>query len=186
MLATWLAGLKASALGQLGRIERASKKRGLEFAVFDCFSCHHAIYSGSVYEQRPVPGKAGDIPLDLSALKVLTIADPRIKIPSELTFSPRKGDNEKLLATVRDLKGRVEAVSIIPGAKQRYLDNLKDYLGQVAAGKAYSPRVEMLLLVMALQTLGEAQIGVELNRALELGARYDQKRCAQLALASVK
>lgn len=185
-LATWLAGLKASALGQLGRIERASEKRGLEFAVFDCFSCHHAIYSGSVYEQRPAPGKAGDIPLDLSALKVLTIADPRIKIPAELTFSPRKGDNEKLLATVRDLKGRVEAVPILPGDKQRYLDNLKDYLGEVAAGKAYSPLAEMHLLVMALRTLGGAEIGAELDRALKWGTSYDQKRCAQLALESVR
>ena len=73
---TWVLGLRAAAASALRGVERAAadRDRWPEFAVFDCYSCHHAIQSGSVYETQDPPGKPGDLPLDLAPLKVLLVA----------------------------------------------------------------------------------------------------------------
>ena len=69
----WAEGLRAGAVAELERIARAGidKRNWIEFAVFDCYSCHHPIYQGSAYELRRKGGKPGDLPLDLATLRVL-------------------------------------------------------------------------------------------------------------------
>ena len=69
----WVEGLREGAVAELRRIDRAArdKRNWMEFAVFDCYACHHPVYQGTAYETRQPRGKPGDLPLDLSTLRVL-------------------------------------------------------------------------------------------------------------------
>jgi hypothetical protein len=73
-VATWVEGLKANAAAVLGHVERTARSGAPDFTVFDCYSCHHPVYTGSVYEKGEAPGRPGDLPLELSSLKVLLVA----------------------------------------------------------------------------------------------------------------
>ena len=72
-LLLWAEGLRTGAVAELRRLSRAArdKRNWMEFAVFDCYSCHHPIYQGTAYEKRKLLGKPGDLPLDLATLRVL-------------------------------------------------------------------------------------------------------------------
>jgi len=73
---TWVEGIKAESAARLGQLSRAARLDygWPEFAVFDCWSCHHLAYSGSVYERAPLPARPGDLAVGLAGLQTLVIA----------------------------------------------------------------------------------------------------------------
>ena len=192
-LSTWVAGLHASAVAQLRRIEQAFRPgKGLEFAVFDCYSCHHPIYAGSVYEQTAPPGKSGALAFDLAPLKVLLIAHGDKRLLTQFrpaltaTWDPRRERRDALSTMAKRaadaLAGEFANTDILKDAdRQRYLRNLDAHLAAIEAGKARAPRAEMLLLAMSIGSLTGKDLPAELDKALEAATRYDAKRCASLA-----
>lgn len=195
-VATWVAGLKEGALAKLARIERAASapEGGIEFSLFDCYSCHHPIYAGTVYERHAPPRRPGDLPLDFAGLEVLLIADGKPGKSKRFdrllrgTFSPRGGDRDDLADLARS--AAVELGELFPGTAaytaedaRRYLANLDAYLARVASGEVRSPRGEMQLLVLAIRSLTGTTVSAELDAALDPRARFDAARCAALARA---
>ena len=72
-LESWVEGLRAAAVAELDRIAHAARNRRgwIEFSVFDCYSCHHAIDRTTVYAERAPRGRPGALPLDLAPLRLL-------------------------------------------------------------------------------------------------------------------
>jgi len=192
-VATWVAGMKATARAQLDRIARTLRRgHRLEFSVFDCWSCHHAAYSGSLYEKAPLPGRPGNLPLELSNLKVLLIADgnkvrmARFKPLLERTYDPRGDTPEKLAEEATRAADDLAELFTTPRAAGVYLKNLDQHLARIERNETRAPKAEMLLLAMAIQSLKGAEPSAELDRALRPGVVYDAAKCARLARAAMK
>ena len=192
-VATWLAGMQAAARAQLGRIDRVMRGgHGLEFSIFDCWSCHHLPYSGGLYEKTAPPGRPGNLTLELSNLKVLLIADgnknrmARFKPLLERTYDPRGDAPEKLAEEARRAAADLAELFTMPRAAGVYLKNLDQHLARIEKNEARAPKAEMALLAMAIQSLKGVDPSAELDRALRPGVAYDAAKCARLARAAMK
>jgi hypothetical protein len=195
-VATWVLGLRAAAAAALRGVERAAadRDRWPEFAVFDCYACHHAIQAGSVYEKVDPPGRPGDLPLDLSPLKVLLVAAgdratlERFGGILSATFPPG-GDARafgkqagKMAAEVETLFGDADRYG--ESEAKRFLENLDAHLAAIESGTARAPKHEMQQIAFAIESLG-GRADAALAEALAPAAPYDAALCARLARAAI-
>jgi hypothetical protein len=195
-VATWVEGMKAGAVAALRQVARAAQERERwpEFAVFDCYACHHAIQSGSVYETQDPPGRPGDLPLDLAPLKVLLVAAgdhatlDRFRDVLGKTFTPG-GDARSFGKDAERMALEVEALfddadRYGEAEAKRFLGNLDAHLAAIESGAARAPKHEMLQIAFAIESLGGAR-DAALADALAPAARYDAAACARLARAAL-
>jgi hypothetical protein len=191
-VATWVEGQRANALALLGRVRRAaeSARDGLDWTVFDCYGCHHPIYTGSVYEKRE-SARPGALALDAASLRLFLIGagDPDalegIRDPlaqgladDDLRLVARRAG--EAAATLRDQNAVTDAAAI-----RKRLDK---YLAEIEAGRIQPPRGEMQQLACAAHTFardrGTEAFGAAyraLDEALAPGTAYDPAACAALA-----
>jgi len=197
-VATWVHGQRANAAAMLERIAAAEPGKVPDFALFDCYSCHHPIYTGSVYETAATPGRPGDLAYETSSLKVFLTA---IRYPEDAEFAPA------LAATVRPelpgdpaavARGLAERLPTLPSelnarAEARaWLENLDAYLARIAAGEERASRFVMQQLAFAAHSLAASRDGAAfteafaaLDEALDPRRPYDARRCAELARAAI-
>ena len=110
-LRAWVEGLRHAAVAELDRIASAARdRRGWpELSVFDCDSCHHAIGSGTVYEEAKQPGAYR---LDLAPLWVLReIAEVRIEGDLPEAVLPN-ADPRALAKATETFAAKLRALSI--------------------------------------------------------------------------
>ena len=200
-VATWVEGLKANAAAVLDHVERTAKDGAPDFAVFDCYSCHHPIYSGSVYETSDPPGRPGDLPLQLSSLEVLLVAagDEALlrRFDGILSHTYAPGDPTKGLARYAG-EAAADVRRLFPDAAKygrehaaKFLENLDAHLERVAAGQTRTPRAEMQQIALAIHSLAPRReeafrrAYAELDRGLQRNAPYDPAACALTARAVI-
>jgi hypothetical protein len=201
-VATWVEGLKANAAAVLGHVERTAQSGAPDFTVFDCHSCHHPVYTGSVYEKGEAPGRPGDLPLELSSLKVLLLAAGddalRERFDAILNKTHAPGDSTQDLVFYAG-KAAGEVQRLFPDAHTygrkhaaKFLGNLDAYLERVAAGRTRTPRAEMQQIALALRALAARRHDPEFRAAyteLERGLRrtepYAPAGCAKAARAVI-
>jgi hypothetical protein len=201
---TWVEGLKANARAQLDHVARAANKKEHwpEFAVFDCYACHHPVYTGSVYERADPLGKPGDLPLDLSSLRVLLRAsgDEALarSVHDLVAKTYRPGDDGRSLAIFARTAAETVA-GLFPDAGSygaaeaaRFLGNLDAHLARVMEGGTRTTRFEMQQIAAAIHALSpqrdtdafrDAYAALDAELALE--RPYDAPTCATLARAAV-
>jgi hypothetical protein len=198
---TWVEGLKANAAAVLGHVERTARGGVPDFTVFDCYSCHHPVYTGTVYEKRDPPGRPGDLPLELSSLKVLLLAAGDTSLIRRLgplvsvTWAP--GDPTDELARVAK-RAAADVRRLFPDAPTygrtkaaEFLRNLDAHLEDVAAGRTRTPRTEMQQIALAIHSLAPRhddafrRAYAELERGLHQGAAYDPAACAAAARSAI-
>lgn len=196
-VATWVEGLKANAVAVLGHVERTARDEAPDFTVFDCYSCHHPVYTGSVYEKGEPPGRPGDLPLELSSLKVLLVAEGDDELLEQfgpiLTATYAPGDSTQDLARrAGQAAGAVQAHTFGRKDAAKFLANLDAYLERVAAGGTRTPRAEMQQIALAIQALAARRSDPEFHAALEqldLQLRpevpYVPRACAKAARAVI-
>jgi len=195
-LPTWLESMRANTLAQLERIvrETADTRGWPEFAVFDCYSCHHPIYSGSVYEQHAPPGKPGDLVPELSSLRVLLVAVGNETLSGQFkdllaaTYTP--GGDPQELAQLAKRMANVARTSL-PRAGTNdapYLDNLDRHL----AASSRLPRTQAQQIAFAVHALAKdptteafQQAWTNLDAALDERKPYDAATAAQQARALI-
>ena len=200
-VATWVEGLKANAAAVLGHVERTAGDGAPDFTVFDCYSCHHPVYTGSVYEKSKPPGRPGDLPLELSSLKVLLVAVGnkalRERFDEILSKTHAPGDSTEDLVYYAG-KAATEVARLFPDAHTygrkhaaTFLENLDAYLEQVAAGQTRTPRAEMQQIALAIHALAARHdkafrtAFLELDRGLSETERYAPDGCAKAARAVI-
>jgi hypothetical protein len=200
-VATWVEGLKANAAAVLGHVARTARSGPPDFTVFDCHSCHHVVYTGSVYEKSASPGRPGELPLELSSLEVLLVAAgdetllKRFRPILTATYAP--GDSTEDLADYAG-KAAAEVARLFPDARTfgrthaaEFLANLDAHLERVAAGGTRTPRAEMQQIALAIHALAARREDAfrtafaELDRALARTAPYDPVACARAARAVI-
>jgi hypothetical protein len=198
---TWLESTKANAVAQLERIaRRAATPNGWpEFAVFDCESCHHPAYVGTVYESQPPPGKPGDLPFELSSLKVLLVAlgdetaARRFTELSDWTYTPG-ADVRRLDDYAREMAAEVGKLLLDTGREtpEKYLSKLDAHLQRVEAREVRVSRALMRQIGFAIFALSPGRDSSrfrkayeELDRALAPLTKYDVAACAMLARAAL-
>jgi len=200
-VATWVEGLKANAAAVLGHVERTARNGAPDFTVFDCYSCHHPVYTGSVYERSEPPGRPGDLPLELSSLEVLLIAagDEALleRFDAILSHTWAPGDATRDLARYAG-EAATDVRRLFPDANTyrrahaaRFLGNLDAYLERVAADRTRTPRAEMQQIALAIHALAARREDAfrsayaELDRALANTVPYDPAACAKAARAVI-
>jgi hypothetical protein len=196
-VATWVEGLKANAAAVLGHVERTARSGAPDFTVFDCYSCHHPVYTGSVYEKGEAPGRPGDLPLELSSLKVLLVAKGddalRERFDAILNKTHAPGDStQDLVYYAGKAAGEVQRLSLDPADAATFLKNLDAYLERVAAGRTRTPRAEMQQIALAIQALAARRHDpafraafAELDRGLRRTEPYAPAGCAKAARAVI-
>lgn len=164
--ATWLEGARASGLAQVARIEGADPPAKPDFALYDCYSCHHALGSANPYAAHPPRERLGEPAWDLSHADAVAIAAG--KPPPESPAAAR--------ALLEGPPPQVTA------------ENVDSWLAQVEAGEVRAPYLRMLQLAWAARALSPARGRPEFSAAWEkvraaldprLGA-YDPAACARL------
>jgi hypothetical protein len=199
-VATWVEGLKTNAAARLEQVARtADRENGApDFTIFDCYACHHPVYTGSVYEKSAPPGRPGDLPLELSSLKVLLAAagdEALLKRFEKLlakTLVP--GDDARVLGyfaaqAAKDVRRLFpDAATYGPEQAAAFLAHLDTRLTGVEAGGTRTPRAEMQQLALAIHALSPYRARdqfktafAELDRALDLTKPYEAAACARLA-----
>lgn len=200
-VATWVEGLKANAAAVLDHVERTARNGAPDFTVFDCYSCHHPIYTGSVYERSEPPGRPGDLPLELSSLEVLLVAagDEALlqRFDAILSHTYAPGDPTKDLAryakrAADDVRRLFpEASKYGRGHAATFLKNLDAHLERVAAGGRRTPRTEMQQIALAIHSLAPRREEAfrlaygELDKGLGRTVAYDPVACAKAARAVI-
>jgi len=168
-VATWVASLRTAAAASLARTARAAHLRTgwPEFGVFDCYACHHAIHSGGAYEQGPLPGGPGDLPLDVAELRVLLVAlgDKGVleRYAGLLSRTMRPDEQQRDFATyvdamaaeVRGLFADVDRYGAADG--RRFRENLAAHLQRALKGEVRLPLHEMQQIAMAVASLAPAR-----------------------------
>jgi len=190
--AAWLTGAQAVAHAQLAhaaRLADAANAGAPDFAAFDCWSCHHPIGTGSVYERHgPAGGRPGDLPLELSGLAVFAAAAGADGPPAPAPFPARGGaDEARRMAeqaraaahALADARGAAD-----PGAAR---GNLTRRLDRIAAGDVRAPRAELNLLAMAAWSLAKDRDGDAFKTAendaqavLDPTRPYDERNAARI------
>ncbi|MHC4136591.1 MAG: multiheme c-type cytochrome [Planctomycetota bacterium] len=200
-VATWVEGLKANAAAVLGHVERTAQSGAPDFTVFDCYSCHHPVYTGSVYEKSEPPGRPGDLPLELSSLKVLLVAAGdealRERFSGILSKTHAPGDSTQDLVYYAG-KAAAEVSRLFPDARTygrahaaTFLLNIDAYLERVAAGHTRTPRAEMQQFALAIHALAARHdkafrtAFAELDRGLQETKPYAPAGCAKAARAVI-
>jgi len=201
---TWVEGIKAESAARLGQLSRAARLDygWPEFAVFDCWSCHHLAYSGSVYERAPLPARPGDLAVGLAGLQTLVIAagddvlakrfDRHVRLawrpgtpPLELAdfAASAAGDVQRILPDSAGY-GRAEA--------DRFVANLDAYLARADGGQIRLTRAQMQQITLALLALvpqpgaeGFRAAMDELDEALDVSKPYDAAACAAIARRAI-
>jgi len=205
-LVLWAEGLRAGAVAELERIGRAArdKRNWMEFAVFDCYACHHPVYQGSAYEKRRHTGKPGDLMLDLATLRVLVrlTGDAALRDATAAILARTVAPNEdprdvageveraaKRLA-MRDL-GAIETALDPRKLADRWLANLQSWLTGDEA--ALIPPHLMQQIARAVDVLvadrladGYREAYAVLLRSVDPKAPYDAKQSAALALKAIE
>jgi len=183
--AMWVEGLRAAAVAELERIVDSARDRRnwIEFSVFDCFSCHHPVYRGSVYEKSR--GRPGALPLDLAPLRVLAGVAGRAR-GFEKILARRIAPNEdprELANEAEDAARRLREIALDPPDMDRWRANL------VAAfergGQTRSHMRQLAYAVDALAPGREESAYRALLDAVDPARPYDPARCAELGLKAL-
>lgn len=193
---TWVEGQRANALALLGRVERgaAAGTNGLDWTVFDCYACHHPVYTGSVYEKRE-PKRPGALTLDAASLRLFLLGtgsgSALAGMLDPLQDSLAAGDlrvvakrAEEAAVALHDSKPAKDAAAI--------RGRIEQYLAEIEAGRILPARAEMQQLACAAHTFARDRGSTAfhaayeaLDEALTPGARYDPAACAALVLRAL-
>jgi len=201
----WVEGLRAGAVAELRRIGRTArdKRNWMEFAVFDCYACHHPIYQGTAYETRPATGQPGNLPLDLSTLRVLVrltgdraledAAAPILRRTVRPSEDPRKLANEAERAADRLASRQLAAIELQREPRKladTWLAKLEAWLSDKSVPTI--PPHLMQQLAMAVDVLvpnrlaeGYREAYAALLRSVDPKTHYDAKASATLALKAL-
>jgi len=204
-LLLWVEGLRAGAVAELTLLGRAArdKRNWMEFAVFDCYACHHPVYQGTAYETRELRGKPGDLPLDLATLRVLVrvtgdralreAVAPILSRTVPPNEDPRRiaGEAERAAAVLADRNlGAVEFAREPRRLADKWLANLEAWLG--ASDVATVPPHLMQQIAMAVDVLvpnrlaeGYREAYAALLQSVDPKRPYDARASATLALKSI-
>ncbi len=185
----WLEGLKASAAASLGHVARmAARTSGIaDFSVFDCYACHHPIYSGSVYEKRKPAGKPGDLALELSSLRVLIAAAGLDGIEFANAVAAPGAPSADL---ERQAKQALETVRTLTLTPNDVSGRMERTLAAIESGERTTTRTELQLWAMGAQALANnkksdayATALRSLDEALAADRGFRADACAQLVRA---
>ncbi len=199
-VALWVASLRVAATTSLERTARAAHLRTgwPEFGVFDCHACHHPIHSGSAYEQGPLPGGPGDLPLDVAELRVLLVAlgDKGMleRYAGLLSRTLRPDEQQRDFAAYVDLMGAevrglfADVDRYGPADARRFRENLAAHVDRALSGEVRVPPHEMQQIAMAIASLAPArgqapfeEAHARLMDSLRPGRPYDLAAAAKAA-----
>lgn len=132
---TWFLGQVANLVAYLGRIERSAEdeKRWPDYAVFDCYSCHHDLDKDGHYATTEAVGPIGRPPFDAAFTSVLGRALAEMK-PAAAQGLQTLG--ESLSAAYRNRDRAAVRESAASGASQaRQFATAVESLDQAAASR---------------------------------------------------
>ncbi|MHC4940354.1 MAG: multiheme c-type cytochrome [Planctomycetota bacterium] len=185
-LESWLEGLRAAAVAELDRlvVSARDRRKWIEFSVFDCYSCHHPIYQGTVYEQKQ--GTPGALRLDLAALRVLAAVAERARGFESIlarTIAPN-ADPRELADEAEAAARKLRALDLGRPDPDRWRANLK-----AAFGRNGQSRNLMRQLAWAVDALAPTRDDVTYKVLLESvdpKHRYDAARSAALGIKALE
>ena len=148
----WVEGLRASAVASLGHVARmADASNGVaDFTVFDCYSCHHPIYAGSVYEKRKPAGKPGELPLEVSALRVLIEVAGVDGVSIEDAVADPQAPSKDLARKARLTAETLRDLTLTPKNVRAAMDAA---LARIEKGERIATRPELQIWAMGAQAL---------------------------------
>ncbi|MGH7163443.1 MAG: multiheme c-type cytochrome [Planctomycetota bacterium] len=192
---TWAAGRLAVAAALLDRLGRTAAEGHLDFAVFDCSSCHHAVYTGTIYERHDPAGRPGVPPFDWSDFEVMAAMGGEFdtKTLDELRDEMGTLSQTAFGAAIQMREDADAPLSAGRAEADAWLARIDERLARIERDELRASHATMQRYAFAIRALAKDRASdafraayAALDEALDPKASYDPVRCSKLARAALR